>query len=222
MIDFTTLPPHGLQTLLNPPQPGGLSHIKPVSGIWYRAIQLKFMTTALQYKHTRIQTSRFGAGTPTAPAHSLLYFAENQHVALLEVLAVFSPPGSAITLANPSLAWATLNVTVKLSQVADLTSVAVQQALQTTAQELTGDWIGYQLRTLPSASVTAPIGIAPTQELGAALYGMKSLQGFLIPSAKAPERKNLVIFPNRISAYPADFVQFVDPATSIIHRIPSP
>src|SRR5205085_10806665 len=115
----------------------------------------------------------------------------NHNVILLEVLAVFSPPGSIITVASPGLAWAVLNVTVSLSQIADLTGVLAQQALETTAQELTGDWIGYQLRALPGASIASPTGIAPTQELGAALYGVPNLQGFLTLSAKAAERRNL-------------------------------
>lgn len=213
MIDFNTLPQAGLQNLLQP-------HIVPVSGTWYRAIQLKFTATALQYQHTRAQSSRFGAGTPATLAHPLLYFTENQHVALLEVSAIFSPPGSGTIVANPGNAWAVLNVIVSLSNIADLTSSLAQQTLQTTAQELTGDWVGYQLRALPGASVAVPTGAAPTQELGAALHGLPSLQGFLTLSAKAPERKNLVIFPDKIHPLTRDFIQFIDPATSKVHKLP--
>jgi hypothetical protein len=41
-----------------------------------------------------------------------------------------------------------LNVDVQLQAVADLTQESQQQLLETTAQELTGDWRGYQQRSV--------------------------------------------------------------------------
>jgi hypothetical protein len=213
MLDFKNLPKGALRNLLAP-------YTVPLSGTWYRAIQLKFTATALQYNHTGAQTSRFAAGTSAKPIHQTLYFAENQQVALLEVGAIFSPPGSGTVVANPAAAWAVLNVTVSLNTIVDLTNNQAQQDLETTAQELTGDWIGYQLRGLPGASATTPVGIAPTQALGRALYRIPRLQGFLTLSAKAPERVNLVIYPSKIKTHAKSFIQFTDPATGKIHKIP--
>ncbi|MGH9842288.1 MAG: RES family NAD+ phosphorylase [Blastocatellia bacterium] len=213
MIDFSKLSQNALQNLLAP-------YTKPLSGTWYRAIQLKFIATALQYAHTGTQTSRFGAGTPAAPAHQLLYLAENQQLALLEVGAFFSPPGSGTIVPNPANAWAVLNVTVTLSNLADLTDPNAQQVLETTAQELTGDWIGYQLRALPGATIKTPTGIAPTQELGAQLYGIPGFEGFLTVSAKSPDRKNLVIYPNKIRTPSQSSVSFSHPHTGVVHSIP--
>lgn len=213
MIDFNKLSPNALQNRLT-------SYTKPLSGTWYRAIQLKFIATALQYAHTGTQTSRFGAGTTASPAHQLLYLAENQQQALLEVGAFFSPPGTGTVVPNPANAWAVLNVTVTLGRIADLTDHNAQQTLETTAQELTGDWIGYQLRALPGATIKTPIGIAPTQELGAWLYGIPGLEGFLTVSAKSPDRKNLVIYPSKIQTSVQSSVSFAHPSTGIVHSIP--
>ena len=54
-------------------------------------------------------------------------------------------PGGAI--AHPRRSFGMLNVQVTLSEVVDLTDVSASQLpLQTTAQEMTGDWDGYQVR----------------------------------------------------------------------------
>ncbi len=52
-----------------------------------------------------------------------------------------------------------------------------------------------------------------------AFIPFSELQGFLTISAKAPDRKNLVIFPDKLKA-PSDKIEFTDPATGIIHQIP--
>jgi hypothetical protein len=92
-----------------------------------------------------------------------------------------------------------LNVDVQLQTVADLTQESQQQLLETTAQELTGDWRGYQQRS-PATSVSQPVGVAPTQSLGAALFAVPGLEGFRTLSAKLPYYSNLVIFPPEVTA----------------------
>jgi hypothetical protein len=89
-------------------------------------------------------------------------------------------------------------VSVVLHQVADLTQVSQQNLLQTTAQELTGDWKGYQYRTAPTATIQAPTGTAPTQDLGEALFSIAGLEGFRTLSAKLPYHRNLVVFPEKM------------------------
>ena len=51
-------------------------------------------------------------------------------------------PGGAVS--NPTFTPVILNVTVVLREVADLSTAAAQASLDITAQELTGDWVGYQ------------------------------------------------------------------------------
>jgi hypothetical protein len=114
---------------------------------------------------------------------------------MFEVQALFgSPTQPGGVIANPRRPWTVINVQVQLQDVADLMQVSQQRLLTTTAQELTGDWYGYQQRSALT-SVTQPVGTAPTQALGAALFAVSGLEGFLTLSARLPYHKNLVVFP---------------------------
>ena len=147
---------------------GGLP-LSSENWVWYRAVQLAYLSTALSSAHTTTSRTRFNPGAllPPAQRFQILYFAEDPLTATFEFGAMlgnpFAPGGS---VAHPAPAFAMLNVQVTLSQVADLTA---QAQLQTTAQELTGDWDGYQVRG-PATPVSLPVGQAPTQELGHALF----------------------------------------------------
>jgi hypothetical protein len=103
--------------------------------------------------------------------------------------------------------------------VADLTAPASQALLDTTAQELTGDWVGYQLRG-PGTTVQTPTGIAPTQDLGAALYGAPKLEGLKALSAKAPYHQILAIFPQKL--LPGSQVSWFNPQTGKQEFLVSP
>jgi hypothetical protein len=139
--------------------------------------------------------------------------AENHEVALFEVGALNgSPliPGGVV--ANPARSWLMINAQVQLTRVADLTAVPGSHSpLSTSAQELTGDWRGYGQRSA-NTSVSAPVGAAPTQELGAALHASESFEGFLAVSAKLPYQMVLGVFPGRVAK--GNFVRysFVDSA----------
>lgn len=98
--------------------------------------------------------------------------------------------------------------------VADLTQESQQQLFETTAQELTGDWRGYQQRS-PTTPVSQPVGVAPTQALGATLFAVPDLEGFRVLSAKLPYYSNLVIFPQKLQ--PGSQVVFSNPATGQRH-----
>jgi hypothetical protein len=104
--------------------------------------------------------------------------------------------------------YVVLNVDVRLVSVADLTDVASQAALRTTAQELTGDWRGYQQRS-QTTSVKQPVGLAPTQDLGATLFRVPGLEGFRTLSARLPYNEMLVVFPTKLQAN--SLVRFHDP-----------
>jgi RES domain-containing protein len=189
----------------------------PETGTWYRAIQPQFWQTSLATAQTKSIPSRFSEGTIARPQFEILYLAETQMVALFEVQALFgSPTRPGGVIANPRRPWTVINVQVQLQDIADLTQVSQQTLLATSAQELTGDWYGYQQRSL-FTSVSQPVGTAPTQALGAALFAVSGLEGFLTLSAKLPYHKNLVIFPQKLHS--GSRVEFYDPATGQRHII---
>src|SRR5262245_17172724 len=169
-------------------------------GVWYRAIEALHWPTALQTSHTRSFASRFSAGNQHRQSFEILYLAEDHQVALYEVGAIVGPPFPTLgkpVFSNPWKAWTILNVRVTIQQVVDLTEVAAQVRLGTSAQELTGDWEGYLKRT-QHASVSGPTGLAPTHALGQALFDLSDLEGFLAIAAPLPDRKNLIVFPEKL------------------------
>jgi len=187
-------------------------------GTWYRALQTHFLPTALSTHHTSTVASRFSGASPSAPGFEVLYLAENHLVALLEVQALLgSPTTPGGVVPHPHSTWTTLNVAVSLQQVADLTDLSAQPLLDITAQELTGDWLGYRLRG-PKTTVKGPIGLAPTQDLGAALHAVPKLEGFKSLSAKAPYHQILAIFPQKL--LPGSSVSWFNPLTGRTESFP--
>ena len=169
----------------------------PLRGTWYRAMSPDYATPkrALAFAHTKTMASRFNQGRGAFPT---LYLAEDQMVALFEVGAVLGSP-YATWLPVPGRNLTILSISVALHSIVDLTHATSQTTLGTTVQELTGDWLGYHLRTAVT-SVNHPAGVpAPTQELGAALYSIHGLEGFLSVSAKVPTHKVLVVFPDKLA-----------------------
>jgi hypothetical protein len=168
---------------------------------------------ALHSKHTKLISSRFSEGRLARPPFEILYLAENPMVALFEVEALLgSPTMPGDVVAQPTRPWVVVNASVRLQRIVDLTDVPVAQtSLQTSAQELTGDWRGYQQRS-SDTSVELPVGAAPTQALGGALRGVSpQLEGFISLSAKLPYLKILGVFPEHL--LPGSLVQFqyIDP-----------
>jgi hypothetical protein len=153
---------------------------------------------------------------PGAAQYEILYFAEDHQTALFEFGAMLgSPhiPGGAVP--NPNIAALILNAQITLQQVCDLTQVGTaQRPLHTTAQELTGDWDGYQSRS-PVTSVTAPVGIAETQHLGEALFRTR-IEGFRSLSAKIPYARTLMVFPTNLRR--GSSIIYTDRGI-VIHRI---
>jgi hypothetical protein len=144
-----------------------------------------------------------------------LYLAGDPVTALFEFQAVFGDPASAIP--NPRISATVLNVQVFLHAVYDLTDVAhAQVPLDVTAQELTGDWRGYQTRG-PHKPIPLPIGQAPTQQLGTHIF-QTGIEGFLAPSAKIPTNQNLVIFPQNLRS--GSKLTYADVSGRIVHQIP--
>ena len=196
------------------------NYFTSLRGVWYRSVDYRYCKTPLQFSQTTIIPSRFSTAKAGDPTFPLLYFGENHDVVLKEVNALFNPPGSNLFIANPNTTPLILNVNISLSTIIDLTDEKVQKLLQLSFQELTGDWEGYRLRAIPNASVASNPAFAPTQLLGAELYKIPDLLGFLTISAKSPDRKNLVVFPDKIKTKKHGSIEFYDPNTKKFHHIP--
>ena len=101
----------------------------------------------------------------------------------------------------------TLAIQTRLSGVVDLSDPAEAKVVGTNAQELTGDWAGYRERG-SAASVTGPVGKAPTQESGEQLFALcPYVQGIVTLSALVPYCRILVVFPQRLRPG-ADYVRY--------------
>jgi RES domain-containing protein len=180
----------------------------PHSGTWYRAVNPRFTSTAISTTHSKTIASRFSPASSANPGFEILYLAENHLVAMFEAQALFgSPltPGGVVP--HPTASLVTLAIQVQLSLVVDLSDPAQATLVDTNAQELTGDWRGYQQRG-SATSVAGPTGKAPTQELGEQLFALcPTIQGFLTLSARLPYYKILGIFTQRLSTG-IDYVRY--------------
>ena len=178
--------------------------LQPVNAIWYRAISAQHWKTALRTDQTARTPSRFNPGPVAKTPYEILYLAENQLVALYEVGAIFGSPDQPI--AHPSKSkMVPIDVSVRLHSVADLTDSVQQALLETSVQELTGNWDTY------------PSGEAPTQQLGAALFATKYVEGFLAVSAKMPRCRTLIVFPKKLRK--GSELSFQDIITCKTHRV---
>jgi hypothetical protein len=163
----------------------------PLTGVWYQALPLAHLQTALKTSQTRVIPGRFNSGSGV---FDVLYLCENQFVAFMEIGATFG--SLTMVIPNPAVAWAALNVRVTLNAITDLT--AHLAVLQTNAQELTGDWRGYSDRRTAGSMIGVEVGQPPTHQLGDALYAAPGLEAFITFSAKMPTYRCLVVFPNKL------------------------
>jgi hypothetical protein len=167
--------------------------------VWYRLVDPRYIAGGLDSAHTKVVFSRFNAATLLSyvDQFSALYFAESPLVAQFEMGAMVGKPSPGGHLPHPNRPFVSINVHISLFRVIDLTDVGkVQKPLGTTAQELTGDWDGYQTRTRLT-SVTEPTGMAPTQVLGLELF-RTGVEGFIAISARVPYAKTLTVFVDNI------------------------
>lgn len=179
--------------------------LRPIRGVWFRAIAPAHWETALSTGHTLQTRGRFNPGPRGSDPFEILYLAENQTVALYEVESLFGPPEHSII--NPhNTKYLAIDVDVCLQSVADLSQPSEQSILGLSAQEITGSWQPYEP------------GEAPTQRLGAALFATKNLEGFLTLSARVPRCKTLIVFPEKLQA--GSELVFQDLITHKIHKIP--
>lgn len=180
---------------------------QPETGSWYRVTGPQYLATAIATNQTIVTPSRFYDPLTASPQFRSLYLADDVMVALFEAQALLgSPYTPGKMVSSPKGGWVTLTVKVHLANIVDFSKGSSQKTLETTAEELTGDWRGYRIRS-PLTQVSDPTGIAPTQELGAAVFkDRRSLEGFSYVSAKVPYHRNLVVFPDHLDA--ASFVEY--------------
>ena len=154
--------------------------LSPLTGYWFRALRLRHWDTRLQTGHSKTRSSRLSDAS--SPSYRMLYLGENHQVAIYEVGALLGDPND--PQSNPKGSWALMSIHVVLHRVVDLSDRAQQQLVATNSQELTGTWLN------------GPTP-APTQQLGAALYEIPRLEGFVYPSAKSKSR-NLAVFMDKL------------------------
>jgi hypothetical protein len=176
--------------------------LSPLTGTWYRALDMAYWRTRLSTEQSRTSASRFSAASPARPGHRILYLGENHQVVMYEVDALFSNPQNPIS--NPKICYAILNLRIILQRVADFSDPAQLRIIGTTSQELTGNWLNHQT------------GPAPTQQLGAALDALPDLEGFVAPSSKGGSR-NLVVFPDNLQH--GSEIAFHNPMSKRIERL---
>jgi hypothetical protein len=190
----------------------------PENAVWFRLIDPVYLPTALGSAHTKKTLARFNPGPLVAipDQFASLSFADDVITAQFEVGAVlgYNKPGYYVS--HPRLSFVGLNVTIVLREVFDLTDVNVQTVLGTNAQELTGDWEAYQSRSTRTP-VSHPTGMAPTQELGRALFATGP-EGFRSISARVPWHKTLTVFIDHLQT--GSSLTFADSSGVVVHRIP--
>ena len=70
--------------------------LRPRTGTWFRALNLRHWRTRLNTDHSRISRSRFSNASAASPLNRILYLGENHQVAIYEVGAVlFGDPNAA-------------------------------------------------------------------------------------------------------------------------------
>ena len=181
--------------------------VHPENRTCYRVVGTRYSASAIATAHTRAVPSRFYDPNTAFPQFSSLYVSDDSLVAMFEAQALFgSPttPGGSVPAAAG--AWIVLTVRVQLDAVVDLSDIGGQALLDTSVQELTGDWRGYTQRSA-ATNIRNPTGTAPTQQLGEAIHrDPRNLEGLLTASAKIPYNRNLVVFPDHLR--PNSFVEY--------------
>jgi RES domain len=170
----------------------------PENRTWFRVFDIKYLPKSFVHKRMKVAISRFNAGRKLSPADQFacFYVADDPTCAQFEVGQQLGFPTPGSYTPNPTKSFASLSVAVLLQEVVDISDTSAHAALDTSVQELTGDWLGFDHRN-SSTSVSSPTGIAPTQHLGEALF-KTGVEGFRATSAKLPWHKTLVIFPDNM------------------------
>ena len=141
--------------------------------------------------------------TPVASFDSI-YLTQDPLTAFIEVSALILLPGGPMPVR--SAPWVVVSVDGILNCLLDLTDPLTLARLGTTSEEVTGAW--------------AIIQHPPTQLLGQVAYDSGRITGIKYASAKHPGGINIVVFPDRISIVPGDYLEVYDPQGNLAQRVP--
>jgi hypothetical protein len=120
-------------------------------------------------------------------------------------------PGAAFVPNPAGVHWTLLPVQVDLQAVVDFTRLNARSLIDTSVQELTGDWRAYALRNPHRLRGGIHSSDVPTQMLGRRLVRIRGVEGFLCYSARIATQRNLMIFPRKL--LPGSQLGYVDPTT---------
>lgn len=143
--------------------------------------------------------TRFNPGELLRPRFELLYLALEATTTLLEKRAMYGD-SSEFLFSSRMAQTIVVDVEVDLRTIVDLTDPRSHALLDTSAQEMTGDWAGYEQRRLGALPnvLSQPTGVAPTQTLGWELFREPGIEGIKAISAKVPTTCTLVIFTHKL------------------------
>ena len=155
--------------------------------------------------------------TPKAPPDAAIngfYLATDEVTTIAEVAGVLRPPGSPVAIVfKPLVLMSVLGV---LTNLVDTTDPAVQAALGTNQQELTGNWAQAQAKYLAGAGP-----MPPTQVLGQAAFDAGGIAGLLYKSTKSSTNgKGILGFTDRLAVTGSYVELYNEPSGKLQQRIP--
>lgn len=150
----------------------------------------------------------FGARFTPRRTFETIYLAEDPITAFAEVWLILQHPHAPpSTFRTPPLVHVTVDGV--LASVLDLTEPNVQAALETTPQELTGEWRYAQAEGRE----------APTQTLGRVCYETRRFDSIRFFSTKNPPNGICIaVFPDRLN--PPAYIEVYDPYDNLAQRLP--
>ena len=158
-----------------------------LTGTWYREVPSQHLSRAILTDHTTKKPTRFAAGSPTKPAHEVLYLSENDIQLPFETRRTFgylTQPATIVSVPARD-AYTRITANVYLTDIADLTDPQQADLIFTNAQELTGDWEVYPDRTPRSAARlrrTLALPLRSSSARKCSTIGLSALSRFLQPS----------------------------------------
>ena len=172
-------------------------------GLTYRVFKPKFLLAPLSTEGAFRYGGRYN---PPGQLH-VLYLAEDPITALSEARILVDPLGSLLHRSDSRIFLATV---YRLEHVLDLADPTVLDTLDTSFQELTGDW------TLDALHGRLP----PTQRLGQACFEHGSFEAIRYPSAQNRSFYNFAVYPERLRE--PSFVQIKDSSGVFSGALPGP
>ena len=184
--------------------------LRAVHGPWSRCVGYRHLLAPPPGATSGLPQPLWGGAAKLAGARftpkgkfDSLYLASDPVTALTEVSALVALPGGPVPVRAAPLVI--VSVDGVISRVLDLTDAAILAALGTNVQEITGTWV----------KVADP----PTQTLAQAAYDSGLIAGIQYPSAKHAGGVNLMVFPDRLTAAPNDYLEAYDPQGLISQRL---